>query len=316
MSMKQNSKYDANLLSAKIKQRAKEIGFMDCGIAKAERLDDEAIFLQNWLNQQQHGEMHYMSNHFEKRVDPRLLVEGAKSVISLSYNYYTNVKPIDVSAPKIASYAYGKDYHKVVKKKLDLLFKFIETEIGEKVHGRCFVDSAPIMERAWAQRSGIGWIGKNTMLMTKRKGSFFFLAEIILDLELAYDSPVKDYCGSCTKCIDACPTQALKPYEIDGSKCISYFTIEYKADEVPNEYKGKFQNWMFGCDICQQVCPINSQSEEHSEQDFIPNEELLSMSKQDWSILSEEKFNELFLHSAVERTKYKGLRRNIDFLEE
>lgn len=306
---------NAQLLSQKIKQKAREIGFLDCGFAKAERLDEEARFLERWLNQQQHGKMAYMENHFDKRVNPALLVEGAKTVISLSYSYYTDAKQSDPNAPKIAMYALGKDYHEVVKEKLNLLFDFIKQEVGD-VSGRCFVDSAPVLERAWAQRSGVGWMGKNTNLLTKRKGSFFFLAEIILDVELAYDSPVKDYCGNCTRCIDACPTQAIiAPYQVDGSKCISYFTIELKEELLPKELKGKFENWMYGCDICQQVCPINSQAEKHTEPQFEPLPQLLDMTKSDWENLEEEQFKLLFKHSAVKRTKFAGLKRNIAFLK-
>lgn len=305
---------NAQLLSQKIKQKARELGFADYGFAKAERLDDEARFLERWLNQRQHGKMAYMENHFDKRVNPALLVEGAKTVISLSYNYYTDKTQNDPNAPQIAMYALGKDYHEVVKEKLQQLFEFIKSEVGE-VNGRCFVDSAPVLERAWAQRSGVGWIGKNTNLLTKRKGSFFFLGEIILDVELAYDSPVKDYCGNCTKCIDACPTEAIiAPYHVDGSKCISYFTIELKDELLPQDLKGKFENWMYGCDICQQVCPINSQAENHKEPHFEPLPQLLDMTKTDWENLQEENFKLLFKHSAIKRAKFSGLMRNILFL--
>lgn len=301
-------------LSFAIKQKSRELGFADCGFSKAEKLDDEARFLERWLNQQQHGKMAYMENHFEKRTDPRLLVDGAKTVISLSYNYYTDKKQSNLNAPKIAMYALGKDYHDVVKEKLNLLFDFIKQQVGD-VNGRCFVDSAPVLERAWAQRSGVGWIGKNTNLLTKRKGSFYFLSEIILDLELPPDSPVKDYCGNCTKCIDACPTEAIvAPYHVDGSKCISYFTIELKDELLPRDLKGKFENWMYGCDICQQVCPINSQAEIHNEPLFEPLPELLDMTQSDWEDLQEDNFKLLFKHSAVKRTKYSGLKRNILFL--
>jgi epoxyqueuosine reductase len=301
-------------LTSEIKQKALGLGFAACGVSKAEMLDAEAKLLEQWLNQGLHGKMAYMANHFDKRVDPRKLVDGAKSVISLSYNYFSQIKPADETAPKIAMYALGKDYHEVVKEKLDLLLSFIREKAGE-VNGRCFVDSAPVLERAWAQRSGLGWIGKNTNILSKRKGSYFFLAEIILDVELEYDSRVKDYCGTCTKCIDACPTDAItEPYKVDGSKCISYFTIEMKEDAMPTEMKGKFENWMFGCDICQQVCPINSQAEKHNEPQFEPSAELLNMSKKDWGELSEAAFAKLFKGSPVKRTKFKGLKRNIDFL--
>jgi|APTNR8051073442_1049403.scaffolds.fasta_scaffold48387_1 epoxyqueuosine reductase len=302
------------MLAQKIKNRAKELGFLGCGISKAEELTSEAAHLEAWLNQQKHATMHYMANHFEKRIDPRKLVDGAKSVISLSYNYFTEQKQLDVAAPKIAMYAYGKDYHFVVKDKLLLLLDFIKAEVGD-VNARCFVDSAPVLERAWAARSGVGWVGKNTNLLTKNTGSFFFLAEIICDVDLDYDSPVKDYCGSCTKCIDACPTQAIyAPYKLDASKCISYFTIELKENTIPDSLDGKFENWMFGCDICQQVCPINSQSKPHSEPQFAPNASLLSMTKNDWDEITEETFKKLFKDSPIKRTKYSGLKRNINFL--
>jgi epoxyqueuosine reductase len=301
-------------LTTEIKRKALSIGFDACGISKAEMLEEEARLLEAWLNQGLNGKMAYMANHFDKRVDPRKLVEGAKSVISLSFNYFTDAKPADETAPKIAIYALGKDYHDVLQEKLETLLSFIRGKVGD-VSGRCFVDSAPVLDRAWAKRSGIGWVGKNTNLLSKRKGSYFFLAEIILDVELEYDSPVKDYCGTCTKCIDACPTQAItEPYKVDGSKCISYFTIELKDEALPTDMKGKFENWMFGCDICQQVCPINSQAEKHNEPLFEPSSELINMSKKDWNELTEETFNHLFKGSPVKRTKFKGLKRNIDFL--
>jgi len=301
-------------LTRNIKSKALEIGFDSCGIAKAEKMDDEARVLEAWLNQGLHGKMAYMENHFDKRIDPRKLVDGAKSVISLSYNYYTEEKQLDANAPKIAMYALGKDYHEVVREKLELLFKFIKVEAGD-INGRCFVDSAPVLERAWAQRTGIGWVGKNTNILTKRRGSYFFLSEIILDIDLEYDTPVKDYCGSCTRCIDACPTDAIyEPYKLEASKCISYFTIELKDEVLPVELKGKFENWMFGCDICQQVCPINSQSAVNKEPLFKPNPELLALTSEDWKELSEETYQRIFRHSAVKRTKFKGLKRNISFL--
>ena len=297
-----------------IKQKALELGFDEIGVSKAEFLDEEAKHLENWLNQNMHGEMHYMANHFDKRLDPTLLVPNAKSVISLSYNYFTEKEQIDKNAPKISKYAYGRDYHKVVKKKLKQLMQFIQETIGE-VNGRCFVDSAPVMERAWAKKSGLGWIGKNSLMLTKGKGSYFFLGEIILDLELEYDSPVRDYCGTCTKCIDACPTDAIyEPYKVDGSKCISYFTIELK-EAIPNEMKGKFENWAFGCDICQDVCPINARAKQHQEPDFKPKSKLLEMTKTDWEEITDEVFDKVFEGTPVKRAKYKGLKRNIDFLK-
>lgn len=303
-------------LTQVIKRKAKQLGFGACGVSKVKKLDDEARLLEAWLNQNMHGKMGYMANYFDKRIDPQLLVDGAKSVISLSYNYFTEKKQEDAGAPKIAMYAVGKtDYHDVVREKLGLLQQFIAENTGE-INVRCFVDSAPVLERAWAKRSGVGWQGKNTNMLTKRSGSYFFLAEIILDVELEYDSPVKDYCGTCTKCVDACPTEAIyEPYKLDASKCISYFTIELKDEILPSEYKGKFEDWMFGCDICQQVCPINSQARGHHEPQFEPDENLLSMTRKDWEELSEDTFRELFRHSAIKRTKFKGLKRNIEFLK-
>ena len=251
-----------------IRTEAQRLGFEFVGFARAQRLEEEARHLEEWLELGMHGQMHYMANHFEKRVDPRKLVEGAQTVICLMYNYYSPVQQQDPEAPKISKYAYGKDYHFVLKRKLKDLFFFIREQIGE-VNGRCFVDSAPVMERDWAKRSGIGWTGKNTLLIHPKAGSYFFLAEIILDLELEYDHPIKDYCGTCTRCIDACPTEAISPegYLVDGSKCISYFTIELK-EAIPEEYRSKFENWMFGCDICQEVCPWNRFSKPHQEPGF------------------------------------------------
>jgi epoxyqueuosine reductase len=302
-------------LTHNIKQRAKEIGFDSCGVAMAESLEEEARLLEAWLNQGLHGKMAYMENHFEKRVDPRKLVAGARSVISLSYNYFTDKQQVDAEAPKLAMYAFGQDYHEVVREKLELLFDFIKTEAGE-ASGRCFVDSAPVLEKAWAKRSGVGWLGKNSNILTKGQGSFFFLAEIILDVELEYDSPVKDYCGNCTKCIDACPTDAIyEPYKVDAHRCISYFTIELKDEVLPAEFKGGFENWMFGCDICQQVCPINARARKHNEPKFEPKPELLGMTRRDWEELSEETYRRIFQHSAVKRAKFKGLKRNIGFLK-
>ncbi len=302
------------LLSTAIKRESKRLGFDACGISKAEKLDNEARVLDAWLNQNLQGKMAYMANHFDKRTDPRLLVDGAKSVISFSFNYFNSIQQPEGS-PKLAMYALGEDYHVVVKEKLEQVLNFITQQVG-KVSARCFVDSAPVLERAWAMRSGIGWQGKNTNLLTKRSGSYFFLAEIILDVELEYDSPVKDYCGTCTKCIDACPTGAIyEPYKVDGSKCISYFTIELKDEILPDEMKGKFENWMFGCDICQEVCPINSQAKKHNEPRFEPSVLLTSMTASDWDQLNEETFKTLFEKSPVKRTKFKGLKRNIDFLK-
>lgn len=303
-------------LSALIKSHALSLGFSECGIAKAEQLTDEARYLEAWLNQDKHGKMGYMANHFDKRTDPRLLVDGAKSVISLSYNYYNPHWQQADDKPKIAMYAAGEDYHDVIREKLNMLLSYVRSIAGN-VQGRGFVDSAPVLERAWAQRSGIGWVGKNTNLLTKRRGSFFFLAELIIDLELEYDSPIKDYCGTCTRCVDACPTQAIyEPYKLDGSKCISYFTIELRDEVLPSEYKGKFEGWMYGCDICQQVCPINSQSQPHHEPRFNPGNDLLNMSRTDWEELTEDTFKALFKHSPVKRTRFAGLKRNIEFLKQ
>ena len=298
-----------------IRAEAQRLGFDLIGMAPAEYMEPEARRLEEWLNNNMHGKMAYMANHFEKRVDPTKLVEGAKSVISLTYNYFTEKKQEDPQAPKIAKYAYGEDYHFVVKHKLKSLLQFINEKIGE-VHGRCFVDSAPVLERDWARRSGVGWIGKNTLLINPKKGSYFFLAELILDLELDYDSPMKDFCGTCTRCIDACPTDAISEegFVLDGSKCISYFTIELK-ESIPEAYKGQFENWAFGCDICQEVCPWNRFSSEHNEPAFEPHEDLLKMEKREWEEITEEVFRKVFKRSAVKRTKYSGLKRNIDFLK-
>ncbi|MBA3971286.1 MAG: tRNA epoxyqueuosine(34) reductase QueG [Bacteroidetes bacterium] len=297
-----------------IKTEAQRLGFDYVGISKADFLQEEAPRLESWLNNNMHGQMSYMENHFDKRLDPRLLVPGAKSVISLLLNYYPSQEQKDPSAPKISKYAYGKDYHLVIKEKLNFLLEFIKENIGE-VDGRAFVDSAPVLDKAWAKKGGLGWIGKNSNLLNKSSGSFFFIAELIIDLELEYDGAVKDYCGTCTKCIDACPTDAIvAPYVVDGSKCISYFTIELK-ENIPTSVKGKFENWMFGCDICQDVCPWNRFSKPHSEPHFQPNGELLNMKKEDWEEITEETFKRVFKDSAVKRTKYAGLKRNLEFLK-
>tara|TARA_B100000767_G_C19777381_1_gene543475 strand:+ start:4076 stop:5011 length:936 start_codon:yes stop_codon:yes gene_type:complete len=298
-----------------IKEQALGLGFLSCGISKAGFLEDEAPRLENWLNNQNHGEMRYMENHFDKRLDPTILVPGAKSVVSLTLNYYTSKKQIDPRAPKISQYAYGKDYHIVIKEKLKQLLTLINQHIGT-VEGRVFVDSAPVMDKAWAAKSGLGWIGKNSNLISKQVGSFFFIAELILDLELEPDYSATDHCGSCTKCIDACPTEAIKePYQVDGSKCISYFTIELK-DSLPKEFKGKMDQWMFGCDICQDVCPWNKFSSPHKNPLFDPHPKLLKMTSNDWRELTLETFKEVFKDSSVERTKFEGLSRNISFLKE
>jgi epoxyqueuosine reductase len=297
-----------------IRTEAKRLGFDYVGVSKATFLEDEAPRLENWLNNNMHGQMSYMQNYFDKRLDPRLLVPGAKSVISLLLNYFPSENQVDDTAPKISKYAYGKDYHIVIKEKLNQLLEFIKENIGE-VDGRAFVDSAPVLDKAWAKKSGLGWIGKNSNLINKSSGSFYFIAELIVDLDLEYDGAVKDYCGTCTKCIDACPTDAIiAPYVVDGSKCISYFTIELK-ENIPDDVKGKLENRMFGCDICQDVCPWNRFSKPHQEPLFKANEELLGMKKEDWIELTEETFKRVFKDSAVKRTKFTGLKRNIEFLK-
>lgn len=298
-----------------IKSEAKRLGFLSCGVSKAVFLEEEAPRLEKWLNQNMHGEMRYMENHFDKRLDPTKLVEGSKSVVSLLLNYYPSEIQQDKTAPKISKYAYGTDYHFVIKDKLKSLLHFIQDEIGE-VNGRAFVDSAPVLDKAWAAKSGLGWIGKHSNLLTQQVGSFYFIAELIIDLELDYDTPTTDHCGTCTACIDACPTQAItEPYVVDGSKCISYFTIELK-ENIPTKFKGQFDDWMFGCDVCQDVCPWNRFSKSHNEPLFNPHPELLSMSKKDWEEITEETFRKVFKKSAVKRTKYSGLTRNIKFLKE
>ncbi len=307
-------KTNRSLWTQQIRQEAQRLGFEFVGFARAEHMDEEARRLEQWLEQGMHGQMHYMSNHFEKRVDPTKLVDGAKTVVSLMYNYYTEKKQQDTQAPKISKYAYGKDYHFVIKRKLkDLLF-FIEDNIAE-VNGRCFVDSAPVLERDWAKRAGIGWIGKNTLLIHPKAGSYYFLAELIIDLDLVYDHPIKDYCGTCTRCIDACPTEAISEegYWVDGSKCISYLTIELR-EAIPEAFKGKMDNWMFGCDVCQEVCPWNRFSKPHRVPEFEPHPDLLDMEKREWEEITEEVFRKVFKKSAVKRTKYQGLKRNIEFL--
>jgi len=297
-----------------IKTEAKRLGFLSCGISKGQFLEEEAPRLEKWLNNNMHGEMQYMENHFDKRLDPTKLVEGSKSVVSLLLNYFPSEEQNDYSF-KLSKYAYGNDYHFVIKNKLKSLLYFIEEEIGE-VSGRAFVDSAPVLDKVWAAKSGLGWIGKHTNLITQQVGSFYFIAELIIDLELEYDTPVTDHCGTCTACIDACPTQAItEPYVVDGSKCISYFTIELK-ENIPSEFKGKMDDWMFGCDVCQDVCPWNRFAKSHNEPLFNPHSELLSMTKRDWEEITEDTFRKVFKNSAVKRTKYSGLKRNINFLKE
>ena len=297
-----------------IKEHAKRLGFLNCGIAKATFLEEEAPRLENWLKKGFHGEMKYMENHFDKRLDPRLLVDDAKSVVSLSYNYFPEKQQASDSY-KISKYAYGEDYHFVIKQKLRELLVILQEEIGE-ISGRCFVDSAPVLERAWAEKAGIGWNGKHSLHIQKQQGSFFFLAELIIDLELDYDYPTTtNHCGTCTKCIDACPTEAILPNNtVNGSKCISYATIELK-ENIPSSFKENMQDWMFGCDICQDVCPWNRFSKPHNEPLFAPKENLLELTKQDWEEITEETFKKVFKKSAVKRTKYAGLQRNIKFLK-
>ena len=296
-----------------IKTEAKRLGFLSCGISKAGFLEEEAPRLEHWLNQNHHGEMKYMENHFDKRLNPTLLVDDAKSVISLLLNYYPS-ETQNTDSYKISKYAYGQDYHFVIKEKLKELLHSIQTEIGE-VSGRAFVDSAPVLDKAWAAKSGLGWIGKNSNLLTQQIGSFYFIAELVVDLDLEYDYATTDHCGTCKACIDACPTEAIvAPYVVDGSKCISYFTIELK-ENIPLEMKGKMDDWMFGCDVCQDVCPWNKFSKAHSEPLLNPKTELLSMTKKDWKEITEDTFKKVFKNSAVKRTKFEGLKRNINFLK-
>lgn len=297
-----------------IKAEAQRLGFLSCGISKADFLEAEAPRLESYLKQDFNGKMNYLENHFDKRLDPRLLVNGAKSIISVILNYY----PPEIqnqNSYKISKYAYGEDYHFVIKDKLKNLLHFINQEIGE-VSGRAFVDSAPVLDKAWAAKSGLGWVGKHSLLLSKSVGSYFFVAELIVDLKLDYDTPTTDHCGSCTACIDACPTKAIvEPYVVNGSKCISYLTIELK-DNIPTEFQGKFNDWIFGCDICQDVCPWNRFAKPHNEPLFNPNEEILHFSKRDWEEITEDIFRKVFKKSAVKRTKHSGFNRNINFVKE
>lgn len=298
-----------------IRKMAIDEGFLMCGFARAAEMTDESDHLRQWLGLNYHGNMAYMENHFDKRTDPTRLVEGCKTVISLAYNYHTEKKQTD-DAPRFSTYAFGRDYHKVIKGRMKKLARRIEDNYGSFEH-RSFVDSGPVLERDWARRSGLGWTGKNTMLINPAKGSRFFLSEMLVDFELVYDAPIRDYCGTCTRCIDACPTDAIldESYVLDASRCISYLTIELRDEDIPVEFEGKMEDWVFGCDICQDVCPWNRFSTEHSEEDFEPDEEFLSMTREDWQNLDEEKFNQLFRGSAVKRTKFSGLKRNINFIE-
>jgi epoxyqueuosine reductase len=302
--------------SSFIKSTAMRLGFDFCGLAKANYLEEEAPRLEKWLNRNYQGQMSYLANHFDKRLDPTKLVEGAKTVVSLAYTYYPKqVLPQDSSDIKLAKYAYGEDYHFVIRDKLNEFLEILREEIGE-FDGRGFVDSAPVMERQWAQKAGLGWIGKNSLLLNKQQGSFFFLAELIIDLETTPDTPLaKDYCGTCTACIDACPTDAIVDNGvIDGSRCISYLTIELK-DAIPSEFKGKMENWAFGCDICQDVCPWNRFSKPHQEPRFQPHPDLAEFTNREWQEITEETFKKVFKKSALKRTKFIGLKRNLDFLK-
>jgi epoxyqueuosine reductase len=307
------NKSDATSL---IKQKAFELGFSHVGVSKAGFLEKEAKSLEKWLSNSFHGKMNYMENHFDLRTDPTKLLHGAKSVVTVLYNYYTEEKQIDPLAPKISKYAFGKDYHFVIKRKLKDIQNFMISSFGD-INIRGFIDSAPVMDKVWAQKSGLGWIGKHSNLINREKGSYFFIAELILDLELETDVPINDYCGNCTRCIDACPTEAIvEPYLVDGSKCISYLTIELKDEILPKEFSGKMDNWAFGCDVCQQVCPWNKFSSQHNERLFDPPADLLSLTKKEWQELDEEMYQNLFKKSAVKRTKFRGLKRNINFLNQ
>jgi epoxyqueuosine reductase len=296
-----------------LKQHAKQLGFDYVGISKAEFLHEQAPRLEQWLKQNRHGQMQYMENHFDMRLDPRLLVPGAKSVISLLYNYYPQQQQINETY-KLSKYAYGDDYHTVVKDKLYEVLQYLQTTVSKDIVARVFVDSAPVMDKAWAVKSGLGWQGKNANVINPKAGSFYFIAEIICDVPFEYDGAIKDYCGTCTRCMDACPTQAIvSPQVVDGSKCISYFTIELK-NEIPTDVKHQFNDWVFGCDVCQDVCPWNRFSKPHNEPLFNTNNEKLQLTKNDWEELTEELFKQLFKHSPVKRTKYSGLQRNIQFV--
>ena len=297
-----------------IKNTASRLGFDFCGIARAQKLDDDAARLEEWLQKGMHGNMLYMEKYFDMRVDPAKLVPGAKSVITLLKNYYPAAHQ-QPGTPKISKYAFGKDYHEVIRKQLNELIACIKETVGE-IHGRGFVDSGPVLERTWAQRSGLGWVGKNGNLINKQSGSYYFIATLITDLSLQYDDPfAKDFCGTCTKCIDACPTNAILPGKVvDGSKCISYFTIELKEMLIPGEMKGKFDNWMFGCDTCQDVCPWNRFSKPNNEINFTPVPEILNLSSQEWEIMTEESFQKIFKDSPLRRSKFKGIQRNLKFI--
>jgi epoxyqueuosine reductase len=308
------SKISSFILTSRLKVYAKSIGFQDIGVSKAYALEKEAKDLERWLKSGYQGEMDYMNRNFDLRIDPKKLHENTKSIISLSYNYFKEERQEDDPEQiKISKYARGRDYHKVLKRNLKLIIEWLKNELGD-ISARGFVDSAPIMERVWAEKSGLGWVGKNSLLLTKGVGSFFFLAEIFLDVELDYDSPVKNYCGTCTKCIDACPTQAIvAPYVVDSKKCISYLTIEYKGNQLPAHYSENSQNWIYGCDICQDVCPINARARQHAEPEFNDKEIFSDMTRSIWEEITEDNFNEVFHDSPIKRTGYKGLMRNLEF---
>lgn len=304
---------DPQTASRIIKEEARALGFSFCGISKASFLEEEAPCLEQWLREGKHGTMRWMENHFDKRLDPTLLVPGAKSVVTVLYNYYTEKKQEDIHAPKISRYAYGEDYHHVIKDKLKLLLENARTKIGA-LEGRAFVDSAPVMERAWAKKSGMGWIGKHSLLINKQKGSYFFIGELILDLEMEPDGPIKDFCGTCTACIDACPTDAITPYWIDSNKCISYLTIELRENISP-EFREQMNNWAFGCDICQEVCPWNRFAEAHTEPGFQPLAEFLGLRKEDWKAMDEKTFKQLFKRTPLMRAGFEKIRETIRFIE-
>ena len=304
---------DARTRAHLIKAKARELGFMACGVARAEFLEEEAPRLEQWLAQGKHGSMAYMERHFDLRLDPRLLVPGSRSVLSLAYNYHVPRQQQDPDAPKLSTYAYGRDYHKVVKQRLRPLMRYIVEQFGE-VAMRAFVDSAPVLEKAWAMRAGVGWQGKHTNVIRKGEGSWFFLCEIILDLEVEPDAPATDHCGSCRRCVDACPTEAITPYGVEGSRCISHLTIELK-DAIPEEFAGRMEGWAFGCDICQEVCPWNRFAQPHAEPAFSPKTELMALSKDEWYAMSEPVYERLFQGSAVKRAKYTGLMRNLRFIQ-